>query len=311
MKAPLGIDFVQSEIQNAKIQNLGSDPSSPVVGQLWFNTATQKLMYKDSTGNRDVTYLAQVVALRLDQFAAPTSDITLNNRKIINLADGVSAQDAVTYSQLMSVLQGRTFKDAVRVATNVNQATLSGLLTLDGITTVAGDRILLFGQTTASQNGPWVAASGAWTRPTDWDATSDISFGASFLVREGATNADKQFTLTTDGAIVVGTTAVAFAQTGAGTTYVQGTGISISGSTIAIDTTVVVRKYAANIGDGTATSFTLTHNFGTLDVQVTVRLISTGEQVLVDNVAATTNTVTIGVFATAPTSNQYRVIVQA
>ncbi len=121
----------------------------------------------------------------------------------------------------------------------------------------------------------------------------------------------KQFTLTTDGAIVVNTTAVAFAQTGSGTTYTAGTGVTISGATIAVDTAVVVRKFAANIGDASATSFTLTHNLGTLDVQVTARLVSTGEQVLLDNIAATTNTVTIGTFGTAPTSGQYRIIIQA
>ncbi len=142
-------------------------------------------MYKDSTGVRDVTYLAQVIALRLDQFAQPTADLILNSRKITGMADGLSAQDAVTLSQLNAVLQGRTFKDAVRFASSTNIATLSGLIAVGGGTPIAGDRILLYGQTTGSQNGFWVAASGAWTRPVDWDASSDISFGASVLVREG------------------------------------------------------------------------------------------------------------------------------
>jgi hypothetical protein len=47
-------------------------------------------------------------------------------------------------------------------------ASLSGLLVIDGYQTVAGDRVLLTAQSTASQNGVWVAASGAWTRPADF-----------------------------------------------------------------------------------------------------------------------------------------------
>jgi Pectate lyase superfamily protein len=48
-----------------------------------------------------------------------------------------------------------------------NQAALSGLLTIDGYTLIAADRILLTGQTNPLQNGLWVAAAGAWTRPAD------------------------------------------------------------------------------------------------------------------------------------------------
>lgn len=53
-------------------------------------------------------------------------------------------------------------------ASPVNVASLSGLLVIDGYQTVAGDRVLLTAQSTASQNGVWVAASGAWTRPADF-----------------------------------------------------------------------------------------------------------------------------------------------
>jgi hypothetical protein len=89
-----------------------------------------------------------------------------------------------------------------------------------------------------------------------------------------------------------------------------GNGISVLTNTVAIDTAVVVRKYGADVGDGAATSYTITHNLGTRDVQVTVYDNSGSyAEVICDVNHATTNTITL-LFSVAPTSNQYRVVVQ-
>jgi len=89
-----------------------------------------------------------------------------------------------------------------------------------------------------------------------------------------------------------------------------GNGISVLTNTVAIDTAVVVSKYNANVGDGSATSYTITHNLNTRDVQVTV-YESTGSyaEVICDVNHATVNTITL-LFSVAPTLNQYRVVVQ-
>ena len=90
-----------------------------------------------------------------------------------------------------------------------------------------------------------------------------------------------------------------------------GNGISVLTNTVAIDSTVVVSKYAASVGDGAATSYTVTHNLGTRDVIVTVYDNSSPyAEVITDVAHTTTNTVTIA-FSVAPTSNQYRVVVHA
>jgi len=90
-----------------------------------------------------------------------------------------------------------------------------------------------------------------------------------------------------------------------------GNGISVLTNTVAIDSAVVVSKYAANVGDGSATSYTITHNLGTRDVIVSV-YEATGSyaEVICDVNHATTNTITL-LFSVAPTLNQYRVVVHA
>ena len=90
-----------------------------------------------------------------------------------------------------------------------------------------------------------------------------------------------------------------------------GAGIQVLTNTVAIDTAVVVTKYAANVGDGSATSYTITHNLNTRDVIVSV-YEATGSyaEVVCDVNHATANTITL-LFSVAPTSNQYRVVVHA
>jgi hypothetical protein len=90
-----------------------------------------------------------------------------------------------------------------------------------------------------------------------------------------------------------------------------GNGISVLTNTVAIDSTVVVSKYATSVGDGAATSYTITHNLGTRDVIVSVyEATGTYAEVICDVNHATTNTITL-LFSVAPTSNQYRVVVHA
>lgn len=128
---------------------------------------------------------------------------------------GYGITDAYTKTEVDSLVTGLQFKAAARVATTANIATLSGLLTVDGVTVVAGDRVLVKDQSTASQNGIYVAASGAWTRATDADSTtpnSEIKTGMFVYVTNGTENANSGWVVSTTGTITVGTTAISFAQ---------------------------------------------------------------------------------------------------
>ena len=88
-----------------------------------------------------------------------------------------------------------------------------------------------------------------------------------------------------------------------------GTGLTFSSGALSFASGYGIQKYSVNIGDGSATSYTVTHNIGTKDVTVQVYEVgSPYAQVEADVEHATSNTVTIK-FATAPTSDQYRVVV--
>ena len=173
---------------------------------------------------------------RLDQMAAPTADVSLNGQKITGLADPVNAQDAVTKSYADALVTGLDVKDSVRVATTAN-ITLSGTQTVDGVSLLAGDRVLVKNQSTASQNGIYdVVNGGAWTRSSDADENAEVTSGLFAFVEEGTTNNNTGWVLATENPITVGTTALAFTQfSGTGET-VAGAGLTKTGSTIDVET---------------------------------------------------------------------------
>ena len=235
-----------------------------------------------------------------------TNVLDANGFKITNAADPTSAQDVVTKAYADALAQGYKWKDPVRAATTGN-ITLSGAQSIDGVSVIAGDRVLVKAQSTGSGNGIYLAASGAWTRATDFDAASEL-VGASCFVSEGTTLGNSVWVLTTDAPITLGTTSLVFVQTNGGTSYTAGNGVTITGGVVAVDPAVTARKASATIGDGTATTITVTHNLNTQDVVVSVREVSGNAVVLADVVANGVNTVQI-TFGTAPTSGQYRVTV--
>ncbi|HNV18253.1 MAG TPA: hypothetical protein PKJ52_01270 [Rectinema sp.] len=252
--------------------------------------------------------------------------LDLASQKIANLADGSSAADAATYGQLQAAIRGLVWKAEVKAATTAN-ITLSGTQTIDGIACAASDRVLVKDQTTASGNGIYVVAAGAWSRATDLDEGSEFTNGVAVTVEQGTVNGDKAFVMSTDGAITIGTTSINFvALGGSGSSYTAGNGLNLSGATfsvvpaagggltvdgsgVGIDTAYsgLAKRYSTNVPSG-STSATITHNLGTLDVHVAVFEVTGGVEVECDVTHTSTTVVTLG-FATAPTTNQYRVVV--
>ena len=118
-------------------------------------------------------------------------------------AFGASPNEAATINAFFPTVG--TVLTPVRVASTANVATRAGLLTIDGVTLAAGDRVLLKDQSTASQNGIYVASSGTWTRATDADTQAEL-LGATVTVQEGVANITARFVQITTGTINVDTT---------------------------------------------------------------------------------------------------------
>ena len=281
------------------------------------------------------THVNASAAIAYTKLAAPTAAVSFNSQRITNVADPTAAQDAATKSYVDAAANGLDWKSSVRVASTANLTIPPGgtALTVDGVTLANGDRVLLKNQTTASQNGVYVVggvgSSVTLTRATDADQNAEVTGGLAMFVTEGTTQADTAWVLTTNDAITVGTTALTFTQFGAGATYTAGTGLSLAGNVFSLTTPVSVANggtgagtaaaaraalgvpgvYSTAVGDGTATSFTITHNLGTRDVHTTVyQAGSPYAEVIADVTHDTTNTCVVA-FATAPTTGQYRVVV--
>lgn len=112
-------------------------------------------------------------------------------------------------SKILEELSKLDSKQSVRVATTANIA-LAGLLTLDGVKLLAGDRVLVKNQASAKDNGIYIAAAGAWKRAPDADTSAEVTSALLLSVEQGVTQADTRWQLVTDGAIVLGTTALTF-----------------------------------------------------------------------------------------------------
>ena len=95
------------------------------------------------------------------------------------------------------------------VAATTANITLSGAQTIDGVSVVADDRVLVKDQTTGSQNGIYVASATDWERAIDFDGTKDVKKGTLIYVHSGSTNIGL-WRVTTADDITPGTTSLAF-----------------------------------------------------------------------------------------------------
>jgi hypothetical protein len=290
-------------------------------------------------------------AINLSALAVPTADVSFATYKLTNLGSPVSAADAATKQYVDDVAQGLNIHAASYAATTANlnatysngtsgvgatltNAGANAAFSVDGVSPSLNARILVKNQTTQAQNGIYVLStvgdgSTPWvlTRATDFDTATEIAGGDFTFVDAGSTLANTGW-VNIDEVTTVGTDSIVFQQfSGAGTytasdgilltgtnftgVVVASGGLTVGGTGFALDTTIAVRKYAANVGDGTATSYTVSHNLGTKDVIVSVYDNSTPfAEVICDVQHTSTSAITL-LFSVAPTSNQYRVVVHA
>jgi hypothetical protein len=242
---------------------------------------------------------------------------------------GTNSGDVATRGYVDATAQGLSIIGSVRAASDAALDLTGTTPVVGGVALADGDRVLVKDQAIATENGIYLFNSTtsklvASTNPED----TDLKEGSFAFVEEG-TSAARGYIITS---YVAGSST--WTQFSAAGEYTGGDGIDISGTTIsakvadglkidgsgniAVDTGKVVYKYATTItGDSTdggvtgTTQFTVTHNLGTLDIQVVVYDTTTNEEVVTDLLYINTTSATVG-FAVAPVTTQsYRVVVQA
>lgn len=252
----------------------------------------------------------------------------LSISRIINLPDAISAQQPVTLSQLEAQAKGLAWKDNVRVAPDNNVNIASPGASLDSISMVVGDRVLLRNETVASTNGVyvWNGAAVPMTRSTDANSSAGM-LSAIVTVDEG-TNTGTVWRQSAVN-ITIGTTSLTFVpfQTSvpnATTTTPGVVQIATQGEVDAgADASKVVtpatltawskrnKAYVEVFGDASATSYVITHNLGTRNIMAVVRQTATPYKEVGVDISATTSTTATISMNVAPGTNAYTVTFHA
>lgn len=295
------IDLAKNELQNGVIQNLASAPSSPVKGQLYFDSTGNVLYWWNGTAwvsaaggtvafgavpaettfgiakndgvattaaRSDHTHgspthdAAAHSTIPISALAAAAADVSMGGNEITNVGTPVNGSDAANKSYVDNAIAGLAWKDAVKVATTAD-STLTGNPVIDGVSTANGDRVLVKNQTAPAQNGIYVVATGAWTRASDADLDTEL-LGAAVFVSEGATQGDTSWVMTTSAPITVGTSPMAWSQFAGPGVVSAGAGMTQSGNTLNVigDATMTVAADSLGVANDGVTNAKLA-NVGT------------------------------------------------
>ena len=214
------------------------------------NSATQTLTNKTISTNS--TWAGNTIALNRGGTGSTTGsivteeDLTFSSggtlsllAEIIDVGDSVltnlptpqNDSDAVTKSYADAIAQSLDIKDSVKAATTAN-ISLSGQQTIDSVSVLAGDRVLVKNQTDSSKNGIWVVDSQSWYRSQDADTDNKVTAGLFTFVEQGTQNSGNGFVLTTSNPIVLDVTDLTFSQFSGGGTLLVGSGLTKTGNTI-------------------------------------------------------------------------------
>jgi hypothetical protein len=153
---------------------------------------------------------------------------------ITGLAAPVGDSDAANKGYVDTVAQGLDAKASARAATTAS-ITLFGAQTIDTVSVVAGNRVLVKDQGTASENGIYVASNAAWSRSADAN-TWDELVSAFIFVEEGSAGGNNGYVCTIDAGGTLGVTAVTWAQFSGAGQITAGNGLTKSGNTLAVGT---------------------------------------------------------------------------
>jgi hypothetical protein len=176
--------------------------------------------------------LAEAV-IQADGGQAFTANQSMGGFKLTSVGTPTSGTDVANKDYVDGIANGLDWKGSVRAATTAN-ITLSGAQTVDGVSLVAGNRVLVKDQTAGDENGIYAVAAGAWTRTADADNSpaGEVTSGMATFVEEGTANGSSSWALTTPDPITLDTTALVFTQINGLGQINSGTGLTKTGNTL-------------------------------------------------------------------------------
>jgi hypothetical protein len=275
------LDLNQNQILNGRFEVVATDPSSNnFEGRMIYNSTEDTIKVYSGSAWRKMLHSVISGGTHTDAITISESNgqVTLT----LNLADTDSAgllssafwndltdatsdatvsklvkRDAATKGYVDAARQGLDVKRSVRAATTAavnltNQLEAGDTIDTD-VVLVAGDRVLVKNQGTASENGIYVVqSSGAAVRATDANGTADtgtVSGGTFTFVEEGAVNADSGWVVSTNGAITVGTDPMNWVQFSGAGQVIAGDGLTKDGNTLNVGGTTDRITVTANAVD--------------------------------------------------------------
>ncbi len=163
-----------------------------------------------------------------------SNNVSISGGSVTGLGSPSNNSDAATKSYVDQAVAGLRTRTIAECATTSNVNLSNGLEagdTIDGVTLVAGDRVLVKDQSTASENGLYLAvSSGASSRDPEHDSIAELS-GGMVVVNQGTTNDNKIFLCTTDNTGSVGSTSITYTViTPSNTGTVTSVGVADSGA---------------------------------------------------------------------------------
>jgi len=229
-------------VNTNKFNVAASTGNTSIAGTLGVTGAATLSSTLDVTGNLSVNSNKFTVAagsgntaiagtLAVTGAATFSSAVNMSGQKITNLAEPTADSDAATKYYVDAARSGLDIKNSVKAATTGN-ITLSGTQVIDGVTLSVGDRVLVKDQSTASQNGIYVVAAGAWSRSTDADAPAELNPGTFVFVEQGTVNDNTGFVVVSDSVVTIGTDAINWTLFSASGTLIAGAGLIKNGYTL-------------------------------------------------------------------------------
>jgi len=212
-------------------------------------TARTNLGAAASGANTDITSIALTTGTIS---TAPASNNDIVNKSYVDTlaASGIHFHQPVRVEAPINL--NATYNNGTAgVGATLTNAGTQAALVIDGVTVSVADRVLIYEQTTQTQNGIYVvtdtgSGSTNWvlTRSSDADtyvinSANGLSEGSTVFVQQGTTGAGETYTCNTSGTITFGTTAITFVQISSGQIYSAGTGLTLTGTVFSITNTGV------------------------------------------------------------------------